>query len=98
MYSRKIFTTLTFFPFVFYCEILNLLQNKRIAIFDLDGIIADTERFHWMAHAEVLKEYDVVLTEELIEKYIGYNDDQIFGMVEEDFGVKIDKKKQNNWD
>ncbi|MCQ2749741.1 MAG: HAD hydrolase-like protein [Clostridia bacterium] len=37
-------------------EIDEILENKKIAIFDLDGTIIDSEVMHFNAHNEVLKE------------------------------------------
>ena len=31
----------------------------RAVLFDLDGVLADTERLHWAAYAEVLRGYGV---------------------------------------
>jgi beta-phosphoglucomutase-like phosphatase (HAD superfamily) len=32
-------------------------------IFDLDGLLSDTERLHYQAYQEVLRQYDIQLTE-----------------------------------
>ena len=74
-------------------NLLEIIKDKKICVFDLDGTIADTEKFHWVAHKELLKKMNVNLNDEDIQKYIGHNDYQIFEMIEKDFGVIIDKEK-----
>lgn len=74
-------------------NLLELIKEKKIAVFDLDGTIADTEYLHWMAHGELLKEWNVTLSRDNILKYIGNNEYKIFSMMEEDFNISIDKEK-----
>ena len=74
-------------------DLQELIKKKKIAVFDLDGTIADTEYLHWMAHEELLKEWGVTLSRENILKYIGNNEYKIFAMMEKDFNISIDKEK-----
>ena len=47
----------------------------RAVIFDLDGTLADTERLHFAAFAEVLRAEGIRLTEEdYFAHYVGYDD------------------------
>lgn len=75
-------------------ELEELLKGKTIAIFDLDGTIANTEPLHWLTHREVFKTLGINLSEENIRRYVGHNDLQIFGMIEEDYNVFLDDKKE----
>jgi|GEM_PF-3231788 hypothetical protein len=74
-------------------KINELMQGKTIAVFDLDGTIANTEPLHWLTHRETLEPLGLNLTEENIRKYVGHNDLQILGMIEEDYDVFLEDKK-----
>lgn len=71
-----------------------LLKGKTIAVFDLDGTIANTEPLHWLTHKKVFKPLGINLTEENIRRYVGHNDLQIFGMIEEDYNVLLEDKEE----
>lgn len=75
-------------------ELKELLKGKTIAVFDLDGTIANTEPLHWFTHIEVFKTLGITLTEENIRRYVGHNDLQIFGMIEEDYNVLLEDKEE----
>lgn len=74
-------------------EIENLFVNKKVAIFDLDGTIADTESLHWEAYNELLEPYGVTLQKEQIQKYIGHSEVQIYKMIQEDFNIHFDEER-----
>ena len=74
-------------------NITELIKADSVLVFDLDGTIADTEKFHWMAHNEVLKEYGINLSDSDILKYIGNSDEKIYQMICEDYDVHIDIPK-----
>ena len=43
-----------------------------MVIFDLDGLIADTEHLHWRAYHETLQAHGAALTEaEYVEHWVG---------------------------
>lgn len=72
-------------------EIDDVLKKKKIAIFDLDGTIIDSEVLHFKAHNETLKEgWGIELSETDILKYIGYNEVKICHMFEEEYKIQID--------
>jgi len=71
----------------------NNFDEYDLQIFDLDGTIANTEKYHWMAHNIVVSDFGIQLTDEDIKKYIGHNDKQIYSMICEDFNVDIDIDK-----
>ena len=67
----------------------NLIDRTQAAIFDFDGVIADTEYFHSLAYVQLLKDYDIAFDSAAFGRYIGKNEHQIYGMLEEDFGITI---------
>ena len=52
-------------------KVLELIKDKKVAVFDLDGTIADTETYHWLAHKMVLKKLKLIkkLWEKVISIY-----------------------------
>ncbi len=51
----------------------------KAVIFDLDGVISDTNRLHASIEADLLKEIGIDLTpNELTEKYAGLSDRDFF--------------------
>lgn len=65
------------------------IKENNVLVFDLDGTIANTEKYHWKAHNKVLSAYGIKLNENDIKKYIGKNDIQIYSSISKDFGVDI---------
>jgi HAD superfamily hydrolase (TIGR01509 family) len=56
-------------------------------IFDMDGLLVDTEPLHYEATNLVLEEYGKVLTPEVNERFIGLGDETFWSAVKEDFGI-----------
>ncbi len=72
-----------------------LLDNKRCFIFDLDGTLADTERFHWLAHNEILgKEYGIEVDHEHILSYLGKPEEVFLEEIERDYNITIKDKEK----
>lgn len=72
-------------------EIDEVLKKKKVAVFDLDGTLIDSEPLHFKAHNEVLKEgWGIELSETDILKYIGFNEVKICHMFEEEYNIEID--------
>lgn len=72
-------------------EIDEVLKKKKVAVFDLDGTLIDSEPLHFKAHNEVLKEgWGIELSETDILKYIGLNEKKICNMLEEEYNIQID--------
>ncbi len=46
----------------------------RAVLFDLDGLIIDTEPIHFLAFREFMRGYGVELTEAIMPRFIGYNE------------------------
>ncbi len=63
----------------------------KAVIFDFDGVIADTENFHFEAFNEVLVSYNIEISEEdYYEKYLGYSDVDCFNAINEDCKLEWD--------
>ena len=82
------------------------MKNKIKAIlFDLDGVIVDSEPLHFEAHKKILKDYGIELTlEEYLDFGVAKGDSNLYREVSERFGVSIDnkemakRKKQAYWE
>lgn len=72
--------------------LVNYIRHKKVYIFDLDGTIADTETLHWQAYNILLKKYGVELKHEDIKRYIGNSELSIYKMIENDYGITLNKK------
>lgn len=61
---------------------------KRIAavIFDMDGVLADTEPLHRAAEIETYKQAGITITEEKLKTYAGLPDRMTFGEVLKIYG------------
>ena len=78
-------------------EIEDVLKKKKVAIFDLDGTIIDSEILHFNAHNAVLKEgWGIELSETDILKYIGFNEVKICRMLEKEYNITIDTEDYAN--
>lgn len=52
---------------------------QRAVIFDMDGVISDTQRFHASVESKILKEHGVTMTpREITAKYAGVTDKNMF--------------------
>ena len=74
-------------------KLKNLIVDKKALIFDFDGTLIDTEKYHLKAHSKVLSEIlrkNFELSPEDFMRYIGKKDTQIFEMYKEDFKVDFD--------
>ncbi len=50
------------------------VQNIRALIFDMDGVIVDSEPFHLLAYQEFFQAYDIHYTEEHNQEFLGSKD------------------------
>lgn len=65
-------------------------MGLRAVIFDFDGVIADSERFHYSALNEIFKRYGVdVSPEEHWQRYLGYTDHENIEAVSRDYNLGI---------
>ncbi len=71
------------------------MSKIRAIIFDLDGVISDTQKFHCQVEAKLLRDLGVNLTDkELLKKYAGVSDREVFGRLLPENKVKkiLDRK------
>jgi HAD superfamily hydrolase (TIGR01509 family) len=65
----------------------SIWDDITAVIFDMDGLLVDTEPLHYQATNLVLEEYGKVLTPEVNERFIGLGDETFWSVVKEDFGI-----------
>ncbi len=68
---------------------LNFAGIKAL-IFDLDGLIADTEYYHNLSIIKIMKEYGVKLNKSYLYKLVGVSTKENFLLLEKDFNIKVD--------
>ncbi len=61
------------------------------ALFDLDGVLVETEHFQWQGWVEVLKPYNISLSKEEYYKYAGKRGDITDAELIKDFDLNIEK-------
>jgi len=71
----------------------NILDGKKIFVFDFDGTIINSEPLHWTAHKECLKDYGVTITSDDIKRYIGTTDKYIYSTIKNEFKLNYDVEK-----
>jgi len=65
----------------------SIWEGIEAVIFDMDGLLVDTEPLHYEATNLVLREYGKVLTPEVNERFIGLGDETFWSAVREDFDI-----------
>jgi beta-phosphoglucomutase-like phosphatase (HAD superfamily) len=60
-------------------------------IFDVDGVLADTEQYQWLGWVEQLKGFNIVLTKKQYFKYAGKQGDVIESELIRDFNLSVKK-------
>lgn len=73
-------------------DIAELISNKKVFVFDFDGVVAHTERLQWEAYNIVLKKYNVMITKEKWLNYIGTSEREIYKMIKKDFNIEFDEE------
>lgn len=78
-------------------------MNISAVIFDLDGVLVDTTKYHYLAWKEILKEYDKDFTEEDYEHVKGVSRYKSLDMIFKESDIKISEverikisRKKNN--
>lgn len=82
---------------------MNLIQDfletiKEVvttAVFDFDGVIADTEPLHAESYVRLLRRHGVTFSRSDFERYMGNNEEKIFTHLEEDFHIAFDHKEES---
>ena len=60
----------------------------KAVIFDMDGVITDTEPFHVRAEKEVMARYGVTVTTEELQTYVGVTGEAMFSDLVKCHGLK----------
>lgn len=68
-------------------------NNIKAVIFDMDGVITDTQPLHNKTNAEVLQSYGIPLTEEDLSKFAGIPNKEIFPDLFKKYNIKSDPNK-----
>lgn len=68
------------------------MEKEKIKgiIYDLDGVVLDSEYYHWQGWVVALKEYGIELSKETYLKYAGKREDIIDGEMIKDFNLNIE--------
>lgn len=62
------------------------MKKVDAVIFDMDGVLIDSERISLKCYQEVLKDYQYEMDEKIYVKFIGRNVDGIKEALQEEFG------------
>lgn len=70
-------------------------------IFDMDGVLSDTQNLHALAESALLKQYGIHLTpDEITRRFAGYSDHEFYATVFREAGidhVDVQKVAQEKW-
>lgn len=72
-------------------EIEELICDKKVFLFDFDGVVAHTERLQWEAYNIVLEKYNIIITKEKWLNYIGTSEREIYKMIKKEFNIEFDE-------
>ena len=80
-------------------KLIKRLQEKQVFLFDFDGTLLNSEKYHMKAHSLVLskilnKNYKMKVA--TFNNYVGNTDDIIFEQYKKDFNVDFNKKEMIN--
>lgn len=70
---------------------INLSDIKAI-VFDMDGLMANTEYHHCQSYLELMPKYGVNLSEEYLSKLVGLDTEDNFKEIKRDFNIQEDIK------
>lgn len=70
-------------------KIINQLM-KNTVIFDMDGVIVDTEPLHKKAYYQHFKELDIDVDAELFSRFTGKSTRNVYQIIKEIFGINTD--------
>lgn len=72
----------------------------KAVIFDMDGVISDTQTLQSKVEEEILKEFRIKLSaEEITRKYGGFSDKEFFEKIFSEYGIEVNISKviQRKW-
>lgn len=67
---------------------LPMIKRLELILFDMDGVLADTEPLHFQAVNRVLSQEGVTISEEENQKFLGCRDDGYFSALKEAYGLE----------
>ena len=62
------------------------MRKVEAIIFDMDGVLIDTERISFQSYQKVFDEYEYEMDEKVFLKFIGRNVDSIKAIIKEEYG------------
>ena len=62
------------------------MRKVEAIIFDMDGVLIDTERISFQSYQKVFEEYEYELDEKIFLKFIGRNVESIKAIIKEEYG------------
>jgi len=68
-------------------------EKLRAVIFDMDGVLVDSEPIYFQIEKDILRELDIHLTREEHEKMVGVSLEELHQRLQENYGVKMGKKE-----
>ncbi|HMB63083.1 MAG TPA: beta-phosphoglucomutase [Eudoraea sp.] len=72
-------------------------MNKTGFIFDLDGVIVDTARYHYLAWKKLADQLGIAFTEEDNERFKGVSRKRCLEILLQMGGIKVDKNQFDAW-
>ncbi|WP_268238240.1 HAD family hydrolase [Paenibacillus aceti] len=62
-------------------------MDKQAFLFDMDGVIIDSEPIHFAVDMETMEHFGYVVTKEQFEKYVGMTNPEMWADVKREFGL-----------
>lgn len=57
-------------------------------IFDMDGVIIDSEPLHFEVDIQVMKDFGAAITQEQLEKYVGMTNPEMWKLIREEYQLQ----------
>ena len=95
--------------FINYCRLCNFFitdknaisgykkMNKKAFIFDLDGVIVDTAKFHFLAWKKLADSLNINFTHEINEQLKGVSRVRSLEIILSEGNVQASQEDKNNW-
>lgn len=65
------------------------MKQFKLIIFDMDGVLVDSEKFYMKSEQEVIESFGEKATEEYLRSFCGTTQDFIWGSIKQDFNLDI---------